>query len=80
MEETPAIRTVIDNLKQRGWQDMAHTMLDVIEPIAPLVSQVLWVIQPMSSAIGASDVVGELAKTLNTPQGISFLREQLDDD
>lgn len=72
-------QTLIELLKSRGWQDASRTVLDVIEPVAPLVSQFLWVFQPISGMIGARNMIGELAETLDTPDGIARLRDQLGD-
>ncbi len=79
MEKKTDTQTLIKLIKSRGWQGASRTFLDVIEPLAPLVSQLLWVFQPISNVIGARDVVRELAETLDSPQGIALLRDQLDD-
>ena len=79
MKEKTNTQTLINAVKSRGWQNASRTVLDVIEPIAPLVSQLLWVLQPISNVIGARDTIGELAETLDTPEGIEHLRNQLDD-
>lgn len=70
---------MIQIIKARGWQDASRTLLDVVEPIAPLVSQFLWVVQPISSIVEAQDFVGSLAKTLDSPDGIDRLRQELDE-
>ncbi len=72
-------QALVSLIKARGWQDASRTLLDVLEPIAPLVSQFLWVVQPLSSVIEAQDFVGNLAKTLDSPDGIDDLRKQLDE-
>ena len=79
MEEKTETQTLIKLIKSRGWQGASRTVLDIIEPVAPLVSQLLWVFQPISNVIGARDTVRELAETLDSPQGIAYLRDQLDD-
>lgn len=79
MEENIDTQTLIKLVKARGWQNASRTVLDVIEPIAPLISQLLWVFQPISNVIGARNAVQELAETLESPQGIANLRDQLDD-
>lgn len=79
MKETMNTETLISIVKVRGWQDAMRTALDVLEPVAPLVSQLLLVLQPMSNIVGARDVVGELADIFDNPQGIEHLRQELDD-
>lgn len=80
MKENQNTQTLIQTLKARGWQNATRTMLDVIEPIAPLLSQFLWVLQPFSSVLGEQKVVAELAEALDTPAGIEALRQQLDQE
>lgn len=79
MNDLKDIRTLIQLVKTRGWQDASQTVLDVIEPVAPLISGLLWVAQPVSTVFGARAIVGELAETLDSPDGIARLREQLED-
>lgn len=79
MKDTINTETLINTIKVRGWQDAMRMALDILEPIAPLVSHLLLVLQPMSNIIGARDVVGELADIFDNPQGIEHLRQELDD-
>lgn len=79
MEQKPETQHVIQLIKQRGWEDASRTVLDIIEPIAPLVSSILWVLQPASTVFGARKTIGDLASILDHPQGIDHLREQLDE-
>ena len=79
MKEKTDTGTLIQAVKARGWQDATRTILDVVEPVAPLISQLLWVFQPISNLIGARDIVGELAEVLDKPGGIDHLRKQLGD-
>lgn len=72
-------QSLIKAIKLRGWQDATGSLLDIIEPIAPLLSQLLWVAQPVSRIFDAETIVRELAETLDSPQGIEALRQQLDD-
>lgn len=72
-------QTLITTIKSRGWQDATRSFLDIVEPIAPLLSQVLWVVQPVSSIFDAQKLVRELAESLDSPHGIEALRQQLDE-
>lgn len=73
-EDTQAIVTAI---QARGWQGIARTVLDVIEPVAPFVSQLLWIAQPAGRIIGAHHTIHALASLLETPDGIAHLQDQL---
>lgn len=77
MNEKPVTDTWIDAAKARGWQGGLLLMMDVIEPISPLASQMLWVIQPMAGVFGAHEAVRELAEALDTPEGLKQIREKL---
>jgi hypothetical protein len=65
-------------LKARGWAAGAATALDVVEPFSPLVAQVLWVVQPISGVFGARALLHDLAQTLEDPQQLAHLRQQLE--
>jgi len=80
MNKDDPMRTWIEGIKGRGWQGAAQSILDVIEPIAPLVAQVLLVFQPISGVMGGDKVVTTLVEALHTPEGIAQLRQQLSDD
>ena len=66
--------------KERGFGNTIHTMLDVLEPIAPLAAQLLWVIQPVAGLFGARNAIRDLAATLDMPDGVESLRQQLHDE
>lgn len=51
--------------------------LDVMEPIAPLLAQMLWVAQPTAGLFGSTSSLAQLAETLETPEGVAQLRQQL---
>lgn len=77
MIEKHDTQSLINAIKSRGWQDAMGSVLDIIEPIAPVLSQLLWVMQPASSVFEADTIVRELADSLDSPQGIEALRQQL---
>ncbi|GAB5493958.1 MAG: hypothetical protein Phog2KO_41730 [Phototrophicaceae bacterium] len=79
MDKKRDTQSLINAIKLRGWQDATSSVLDIIEPIAPILSQFLWVVQPISTVLDADTIVSELAETLDTPQGIESLRQQLND-
>lgn len=61
----------------RGWAPSLHLLLDVVEPVGPLVAQVAWVLQPASMIFGAGEIVRGLANALETPEGIAAIRQRL---
>ena len=70
----------IEKVKQKGYGDIAELMLDAIEPIAPIVAQGLWVVQPLAGVWNGSNTVQSLAQLLETPDGLAELRQRLADD
>ncbi|MEO0596237.1 MAG: hypothetical protein AAF126_09025 [Chloroflexota bacterium] len=73
-EDTQAM---VNAIKARGWQGTARTVLDVLEPLAPLVSQLLWIAQPAGRIIGAQNSIHALANLLETAEGVAYLQAQL---
>jgi hypothetical protein len=67
-------------IRRRGLTDVAHLLLNVLEPVGPLGAQALWAFQPLLGLFGWKQVVGELAQTLEQPGGVDLLRRQLSDD
>lgn len=65
---------------QRGWAPSLHVMLDVVEPIGPLVANLALILQPAGSLFGAGHIMRGLAQTLETPEGIEALRQRLEQD
>jgi hypothetical protein len=79
MNEKPITDTWIEAAKARGWDSSLLLMMDVIEPISPLASQMLWVVQPMAGVFGAHEAVRQIAEALETPEGLKALREKLNE-
>ncbi|RMF80044.1 MAG: hypothetical protein D6737_09535 [Chloroflexi bacterium] len=67
-------------IKARGWGDTFGTVLDALEPLGPLGAQFLWVAQPALGVFIRRDTVDELARILETPDGIAWLRAQLENE
>ncbi len=66
--------------KQKGYNQWLLVFLDVVEPIAPILAQGLWVAQPLSNLWGGTSAIQHLAEMLETPDGIDHLRQRLSDD
>lgn len=54
-----------------------HTLLDVVEPIAPLLGQLLHTAQPLARLLHQEQRLATLAETLEAEDGIATLRQQL---
>jgi hypothetical protein len=67
-------------VKAQGWSGAMRTMLDAFEPFAPLISQFLWIVQPMAGLFEAQDMVHDLANILDSKDGIEVLRQALDEE
>jgi hypothetical protein len=60
-----------------GW---LITLLDVCEPLVPIGSQLLWVVQPGLSGLIAREKLTALATALETAEGIALVRRYLGDE
>ena len=78
MNEKSTSSEWISAAKARGWAESLRLCLDLIEPLAPIASQLLWVVQPTAGLFGAREAIGEIAEALDTPEGIEALRRELD--
>lgn len=52
-------------------------LLDVLEPLGPLGAQMLWVAQPTLGLFVPREDVHSLARLIEAPGGIAWLRDQL---
>ena len=80
MENPYRFPTWIDKLKVRGGVPLALLTLDVIEPIAPVLAQGLWMAQPLAGLWNGRQDLRDLAELLEAPDGIARLRRRLADD
>ncbi len=55
----------------------AGALLDAAEPLGPLGAQLLWIAQPTLGLFAPRDAVASLARLLEAPGGLVWLREQL---
>ncbi len=69
----------IEDLKARGWAGAFSTALDVLEPFGALGAQIAYVAQPAFGLIGLGNMIGGLARALETPEGIAALQAKLRD-
>jgi len=79
-KDKPIRHPWLEVIKGRGWQNPTHLLLDVLEPMAALVGQMLWLVQPIAGIFGSSNELRDLAEILDKPDGIALLHQQLDDE
>lgn len=65
----------------RGWglDELAATLLEVAEPLAPVGAQALYVAQPALGLFWGRDEIGRLATLLEDPANLAWLRAHLTD-
>ncbi|NDJ76284.1 MAG: hypothetical protein GYB65_08485 [Chloroflexi bacterium] len=63
----------------RAWrmQSLVGALLEALEPLGPLGAQVLWIAQPTLGLLLPRDEIGSLARLLDRPDGMAWVREQL---
>lgn len=64
-------------LRAAHLEALAVALLDATEPLGPLGAQILWWAQPTLSLFVPRDEITALARALETPQGLAWVRAQL---
>ncbi|NLE52056.1 MAG: hypothetical protein GX613_11685 [Chloroflexi bacterium] len=64
-------------LRARRLDGIAGALLDAIEPLGPFGAQMLWVAQPALGLLAPRDEVASLARLLEAPGGVAWLRDRL---
>ncbi|GAB1420676.1 hypothetical protein MASR2M15_07870 [Anaerolineales bacterium] len=67
----------LEALNSRGWSHTAQSVLDIIEPVAPVLAQMLWISQPMGGIFGKGQLLADIAHLLESKEGISEIRSHL---
>jgi hypothetical protein len=67
----------LNRAKAQGWGGPLLTLLDVLEPAAPLIAQMLYLSTPAAGLFGQRSVWMQLAQTLEEADGVSKLRTVL---
>ena len=70
----------IERAKRRGNANFLLSLLDAIEPIAPVVAQGLLVAEPLALLWGGGGALRALSEQLEEPGGVQALRRQLADE
>jgi len=70
----------ISDLHVRGLLPALRALLDVLEPVSPLGAQLAYLIQPTAGLFGSQwyAMLGDIGEALETPEGLSELKAQLD--
>jgi len=66
--------------RQRGWGEVMVSALDMVEPVAPVLAQMIWVVQPTVSLFGSTQEWAQFAEALETREGVAGLRKQLQEE
>jgi hypothetical protein len=67
----------VAEVRSRGWGYGVLSLLDVIEPVAPLAASALWVCQPLAHLFGLGPVIARVARDLEQPHGPESIRQRL---
>jgi hypothetical protein len=70
----------VDKAKKHGFGNILSLVLDGLKPLGPLGAQLLWILQPASGLFGWRKAIGELAETLEEPDGIDQLQQRLHEE
>ena len=77
MTENRAMFDLVALAKRRGAAPTLLSLLDALEPAAPILAQTLLVAQPLANLLRAGDACRELADLLDEPNGAQELRALL---
>jgi hypothetical protein len=71
------IAALSSRLQAASLGGVAEVLLDVAGPLGPLGAQALWIAQPVLGLMLPSDEIDDLARVLESPAGIDWLRDAL---
>lgn len=80
-QDSHVISTYLPALRQN--RDLWLTVLDVVEPLAPVIAGMLRVLQPAAAVVQRQQLIGTVARLLEDPEDLATFRrslEQVDDD
>ena len=72
--------TWVETARRRGSAPLLLSLLDAIEPIAPVLAQGLLVMEPLALLWGGGGALRALSEQLEEPGGLEALRQQLADE
>jgi len=74
---TPRLGRWSARLRALRLDGVAGALLDATEPLGPLGAQALWIALPGLAWLAPRDEVAALARVLEAPGGVAWLRDQL---
>jgi hypothetical protein len=74
---TPRLRRWSHTLNQTGLGRVVGLLLDAAEPLSPIGAHVLWIAQPTLGLFTSREDIAALARLLEQPGGLAWLRGQL---
>lgn len=74
---TPRLERWSETLRARRLDGVAGALLDAVEPLGPFGAQMLWIAQPVLAVIAPRDEIAALARVLEAPGGVAWLRDRL---
>jgi len=80
MKHQSEIAGWIEHAKRRGGAPLLLTLLEAMEPLAPVLAQGLFVAQPLANLWPGGARLRELADLLEEPDGLRTLRYLLADE
>ena len=76
-DKKPTIHPWVNAAKARGLENAFAVLLDVLQPIGPVLAQLLWAMQPAARIFGVRHSISDMADILDAPDGVEILRTQL---
>lgn len=67
----------IAHVHEMGLDSLAEAFLGAAEPLGPFGAQALWVAQPVLGLFVPTEEIDELARLLDDPAGLAWLRSEL---
>jgi hypothetical protein len=68
----------LNEIKARNLDGTLLTVLDLVEPFAPLAAGMLWMLQPAAGWFGGRHLMGNLANALEDPAELTRIRKALE--
>jgi hypothetical protein len=77
---TPRLARWAHRLRMARLDGLVGTLLEAAEPLSPLGAQALWIAQPTLGLFVPREDVASLARLLEDPGGLAWLRTHLTDE
>lgn len=74
---SPRLTRWAQRLRAARLDGLIGALLDAAEPLGPLGAQLLWIAQPTLGLLVPRDEIASLARLIEAPGGVAWVREQL---